>query len=362
MSIPEDKLAKLRAFGYTEVEARFLYLVATHSGYFTLRQFLDFAHAKSGKRNARLVEKLFDLGHATARRYTRRSLVFQLRSRKIYAAIGKSHLRNRREHELPHIKTRLLALDFILANPQENYFETAEQKRRYFIDRFKVEESLFSPTGSARDGISFADRFPLCIAYPPPENMPVVTFTYIDPEHRNLDGYVAHLRKYLPLFRRLPGFQFLYVSTAWGLQNEAAELFSFLVERKGLADLIRFFDLRTKWDSKQYGLLTENEAVFLSKARKRFTGPSIASLYYLWKRNRLPQDFQPEAVAASEPTQKVLFRSLTVPGHETVFGDSTKNWGDGWESRGWAPAASPRKSPGGEGQSLYAPIHAKGRR
>jgi len=35
MSIQEDKLAKLRAFGYTEVEARFLYLVATHSGYFT---------------------------------------------------------------------------------------------------------------------------------------------------------------------------------------------------------------------------------------------------------------------------------------------------------------------------------------
>lgn len=64
MSIPEDKIGKLRAFGYTEVEARFLYLVATHSGYFTLRQFLNFAHAKSGKRNARLVEKLFSWGHA----------------------------------------------------------------------------------------------------------------------------------------------------------------------------------------------------------------------------------------------------------------------------------------------------------
>ena len=36
--------------------------------------------------------------------------------------------------------------------------------------------------------------------------------------------------------------------------------------------------LRTKWDRKQYGLLTENEAVFLCKARKRFTGPSIEPL------------------------------------------------------------------------------------
>jgi hypothetical protein len=48
------------------VEARFLYLVATHSGYFTVRQFLEFAKAKSGKRNARLVEKLFALGHVSS--------------------------------------------------------------------------------------------------------------------------------------------------------------------------------------------------------------------------------------------------------------------------------------------------------
>src|SRR6266705_4774466 len=92
MSIPEDKIAKLCDFGYTEVEARFLYLVAMHSGYFTVRQFLNFAHAKSGKRNARLVENLFSLDHASARRYTRRSLVFQVRSRRIHAAIGKNHL------------------------------------------------------------------------------------------------------------------------------------------------------------------------------------------------------------------------------------------------------------------------------
>src|SRR5436309_812665 len=344
MTITEDKLGKLRAFGYTEVEARFLYLVATHSGYFTLRQFLDFAHAKSGKRNARLVRKLLGLGHASARRYTRRSLVLQLRSRQIYAAIGKNHLRNRREHELPHIKTRLLALDFILAHPQEHYFETAEEKRRYFIERFNVEESLFSRTGAKRDGISFSDRFPLCVAYPPPEYMPVVTFTFIDPDHRNLHAYIAHLRAYRPLFRRLPSFQLLYVSTASGLQNEAAELFSFLVKGQGLADLTRYFDFQTKWDRKQYKLLIESDVLFLSEARKRFTGPSIASLYYLWKRNRLPQDFQPQSTAASRPAQKALFRAVTVPGHEAVFGDSTKNWGDGWEIRGCSGARSSRAS------------------
>src|SRR6266851_3101287 len=237
MNISQDQLGRLLDFGYTEVEARFLYLVATHSGYFTVRQFLDFAKAKSGKRNARLVENLFSLGHASAQRYTRRSLVYHLCSRQLYSAIGKDYLRNRREHELTHIKTRLLALDFILAHPKEDYFENAEAKRRYFVERFKVSENLFTPSDRLRNCITFADRFPLCVAYPSPEYMPVVAFTYVDPEHRNLDAYIAHLRTYRPLFRQLPGFQFLYVSTPTRLQKEAAELFSLLVEGKGLSDL-----------------------------------------------------------------------------------------------------------------------------
>ena len=273
MNLPPDQFGTIRAFGYTETEARFLYLVAAHSGYFTIRQFLDFAQAKSGKRNARLVEKLFRLGHASARRYTRRNLVFQLRSRRLYATIGKDHLRHRRDHELAHIKARLLALDFILANPEESYFETAEEKRRYFIENFNADEKLFLPANRGGGGITFSDGFPLYLAYPPPAFLPVVTFTYLDPEHRNLDRYVAHVRTYRPLFSILPSFQFLYVSTASGFHEQAAQVFAFLVERKGLADLTRYFDLQTKWDNEQYGRQTEADVLFLSAARKRFTGP-----------------------------------------------------------------------------------------
>jgi hypothetical protein len=187
--------------------------------------------------------------------------------------------------------------------------------------------------------------------------MPVVNFTYIDPQHRKLDAYIAHLRTYRPLFRRLPGFQFIYVSTSSSFHNEAAELFSFLVEGKGLSDLTRYFDFQTKWDRKQYGLLAESEVIFMSEARKRFTGPSIATLYYLWKPNRLPKDLQPEALPAPSPAQKILFRAVAVPGQKSIFGDSTKNWGDGWEIRGWAPVRSASGSPARATQSLQRAAH-----
>jgi hypothetical protein len=351
MTIHESQLANLRCFGYTEVEARFLYLVATHSGYFTVPQFLTFARAKSGKRNAQCVEKLFRLGHARGQRCTRRSVLYHLGSRQIYDAIGKVHLRNRRDHELAHIKIRLLALHYILAHPDDDYFETAEQKRAYFIERFRLNESLFSRSDD-HQGITFADRFPLCIAYPSPDYMPVVTFTYIDPEHRKLDAYISHLRTYRPLFRQLPRFQFVYVSTASGFQNEAAKLFPLLVEGTGLWDLSRYFEVWTKWNTKQYKLVTEADLLFLNEAKKQFSEPIFETFYGLWRRNQLPTDLRPDSATAVAAKQKVLFRAVAVAGHEALFGDSRKRWGDGWQIQGTSGSAAISSSPARPMQAL----------
>ncbi len=48
MNIAPAHLDALEALGYTEAEARFLYIVATHSGYFVARQFLAFTAAHWG--------------------------------------------------------------------------------------------------------------------------------------------------------------------------------------------------------------------------------------------------------------------------------------------------------------------------
>ena len=42
MKIPDVYIERIRALGYTEDEARFLYIVANHSGYFVPSQFLVF--------------------------------------------------------------------------------------------------------------------------------------------------------------------------------------------------------------------------------------------------------------------------------------------------------------------------------
>ena len=203
MPISADQLAPLRSFGYTEVESRFLYLVATHSGYFTVRQFLDFAHAKSGKRNAHLIKKLFTQGHATAQRYRRRSCVYHLCSRALYDAIGKGELRNRRNHEIPHIKARLLALDYILAHPEDDHFETAEAKWRHLVKAVQAPEGIFAPEADEPEMIKFTDRFLVSLSRSEAESTPVVVFTYVDSERVGLGPFIKHLRTYRRLFAAL---------------------------------------------------------------------------------------------------------------------------------------------------------------
>jgi len=71
-----DHLDRLRDFGYNEQEARFLYLAATHSGYFTRHQFLSFNHQTKGCLVHRFTTKLLTQRHAQATQYGHKTYVF----------------------------------------------------------------------------------------------------------------------------------------------------------------------------------------------------------------------------------------------------------------------------------------------
>jgi len=104
MNFPADHIERIREFGYTESEARFLYIVAVHSGYFTLGQFRAFTGTAYGKRPTSFAEKVLKRGHATIRDYMRRGSIFHLFSRTIYGQIDKDNLRNRKRHSFDFMR------------------------------------------------------------------------------------------------------------------------------------------------------------------------------------------------------------------------------------------------------------------
>jgi hypothetical protein len=84
MTFNDQDITAIQTLGYTLDEARFLYLVAVHSGYFVPRQFLAFSGAKWGKRSNSFVAKLESRGHVTWREYDRTGGVYHLFSRTLY--------------------------------------------------------------------------------------------------------------------------------------------------------------------------------------------------------------------------------------------------------------------------------------
>jgi hypothetical protein len=88
---------------------RVFFLVATHSGYFTNRQFKSFAQTESGSVSHAFIRKLLDRKHASYHAYRSGGPVYHLFARKVYQAIERENLRTRKKHELEYVKTRLVA-------------------------------------------------------------------------------------------------------------------------------------------------------------------------------------------------------------------------------------------------------------
>ncbi len=140
MNIAPAHLEALQALGYTEQESRFLYIVATHSGYFTARQFLAFTGAHWGKRTTTFWSKLHARKHARTECFPKSGTVYHLFSRRLYRQIERENIRNRREHEIEYIQRRIGMLDFVLLNEGYQYLETEPEKVRFFCGTLNIQK------------------------------------------------------------------------------------------------------------------------------------------------------------------------------------------------------------------------------
>src|SRR5437660_6547138 len=268
MSFPESSLANLSSLGYTEDEARFVYIVATHSGYFSMRQFLHFPRTKSRDKSMAFSQKLLAKGHATARSFLRNGLVYHLFSRIVYRAIDRENLRNRRAHSLEHIRTRLVVLDFVLTHLQYEYLETEDHKLNYFCQQLDIPKGLLPRkrySGAVHNRTTeryFVDKFPIFLcsgSFSPP----VVTFTFVDPGLGILDSFKPHLLAYGNMFDALAEVRLVYISPRPRQFEAARKAFLAATDRPPKKDpgeeILRYFRHQKLWDERKYGKLTTDD-------------------------------------------------------------------------------------------------------
>jgi hypothetical protein len=134
----------------------------------------------------------------------------------VYQAIERENLRTRKKHELEYVKTRLVALDFVLGHPEHCYLKTESEKVAFFEKQRNVSrETLPVKQYRARRSAEitpryFVDRFPMFVDRM--SSPPVVTFTYVDAGAVTLEAFGTHLRAYLGLFQALPKLEFIYLA------------------------------------------------------------------------------------------------------------------------------------------------------
>jgi hypothetical protein len=262
------------------------------------------------------------------RAYLRNGCIYHLYSRRLYAQLDRENLRNRRRHALEFIKTRLLILDFILANQEHQYLETEPEKVSYFCDQLKIEKHCLpikvyeGGPGSQPTARYFVDKFPVFFSSSSLGAPPVITFSYVDLGQPNLTGFIAHLAAYQALFRQLADFRFLYISRTPAHFDRAREQFTSLVktplESDVSTELLRYFKVRSIWDTKEFRTLTNNDLLFLNESRRRFHGERFEDLFRNWKAGRLREADIRSEFEQTVPNRKVFFAPYLVNGQPFI--------------------------------------------
>jgi hypothetical protein len=313
MMIASAHIDALRALGYTEQEAEFLYLVATHSGYFMARQFLGFTGSHWGKRTTSFWNKLQSKAHVRRERYPLSGVVYHLFARKLYSRIEKKNLRNRRAHELDFIRRRLAILDFVLANQAYRYLETEADKLRFFCGALNVgmhflPSKLYLGNRNSKPTVRyFVDKAPMFFA----DSSPVVTFTYIHESEATFAAFVSHLKDHFLLFQQLSEFRFLYVASDPFRFEKASEIFHSLIKiplESDIADeVLRYFRVRKAWEEKRYGAVTEADLIFRNEAHTRFSGERFEGFYRGWKNGRITEEALRRQFPAIDRRRQITF-------------------------------------------------------
>ncbi len=337
MNISPESLASIQYQGYTRTEAEFLYLVATHSGYFTRRQFLRFAHVKKGGTANRFTEKLLRFRHGRTTRYGYQTFIYNLYSRLIYDAINKDNLRNRRCLSNDLIRTRLLILDFVLGRLEHHYLETEADKVDYFHRKLRV--PLSALPGRIYKGIKsncnakryFVNRFPIFIPCGPASLLlPLApTFVYCDSEEPGLRRYMGHLRTYERLLHQLPVFSFVYAAPSEIKFKRAARFFARLFTLQPDRDtdrLIRYFDIRQLWEMHKTSSLTRADRQLLREGDQCFRGQVFEEAYQQWTAAKLSRTDLEDVFRRARAEQRRLFSTYILEDSYDIFERLSKDY------------------------------------
>jgi hypothetical protein len=296
-----ERIRRVSSLGYTEREAEFLCRAALHAGYFVRRQFLMFAERERGRADTALTDKAIAARHVKKLVFRHKRTVYSFCSKPFFAALGHPENRNRRTHEIPTIKSRLIGFDYVLSNPALDYLPTEAEKVEFFQERCRIGvEHLPSKRYQAKESNGwteryFVDKFPVGTERGIDGEQHVV-FTYVDDGDHSTSGFENYLEQYRGLFMRLSRFRLVYVSVTREHFHAAERLFQAHVSTSDTRQafdpagsrLLQHFRDRDAYERKDLTRFDQRKLIQFREDRRAFAGPENDRLFDCWRERGEP--------------------------------------------------------------------------
>jgi len=149
----------------------------------------------------------------------------------------------------------------------------------------------------------------------------VVTLSFVDSGFETPSSFTGHVNTYQGLFRQLKTFRFLYIAPKDAHFRTAEDRFRALVKRPLESDVssevLRYFQVRKKWDNREYVVPVTEDFEFLNDARRRFHGSRFESLYDSWRTGELKELDLRREFSQLTPDRTVFFDTYLVKDHRS---------------------------------------------
>ncbi len=283
-------------------------------GYFVRRQFLYAVGRESGKRAQDFIEKSLSRKHIARGVYREGRYLYRLHYKPIYEAIDEAENRNRREHQPAAIRLRLMALDFVLEHPENQFLATSEDKLRWLMDTCQVNSGMLPARAFCVRGVSvvryFSDGFPIFLT----GESPVPFFTFVDDDQVTTASLRSYLLNYHRLFQALGFVNLVFVTRRQKRFDSAARTLqrfrdSLLEQTEPLIEIQRLlthFHHRNLFELRQTRPLSREDLDRLRDDLDTYVGPRFERLFELWKQGG------DEAVRADLAAEERKRKSLEI--------------------------------------------------
>src|SRR3984893_17246781 len=144
---------------------------------------------------------------------------------------------------------------------------------------------------------------------------PVVTLSYVDSGLGTISAFLTHLAAYQSLFRQLRSFRFLYISPREAEFSRVAERFRHAVKKPlewDVSEIIRYFHVRSRFESRQYIVPVTEDFEFLNEAKRRFHGEWFENLFQSWDSGALSEPELRRELCQLQPDRTVFFETYLV--------------------------------------------------